>query len=312
MPFHRLTGLVAATHTPFSADGSLNLAIVERQAAHLLKHGVTLAFIGGSTGECHSLSLEERRQLTQRWSDVVRGTALKMIVHVGSNCLADARGLAAQAEASGALAIAALAPSYFKPRTLDALIACCAEIAAAAPSTPFYFYDIPTLTGVGFSMPDFLAQGRERIPTLAGIKFTNADLMAYQLCLQADGGSFDVPYGTDEWLLAALALGARGAVGSSYNFAAPIYHRLMQAFAAGDLVVARCEQFRSVQLIQLLANHGYLGAAKAVMKMVGVDVGPARLPNANPNPAQITQLQVELERLGFFEWISEPRLTQSA
>ncbi len=303
MTSHRLTGLVAATHTPFSADGSLNLAIVERQAAHLLEHGLTLAFIGGSTGECHSLSLEERRQLAQRWSEVARGTALKVIVHVGSNCLADARVLAAQAGQLGALAIAALAPSYFKPRTLDTLIACCGEIAAAAPRTPFYFYDIPTLTGVAFAMPELLAQGRERIPTLAGVKFTNSDLMAYQLCLNAESGAYDVPYGTDEWLLAALALGARGAVGSSYNFAAPIYHRLWEAFAAGDLAAARNEQFRSVRLIQLLASYGYLGAAKAVMRMVGVDVGPARLPNANPSPDQITQLQADLDRMGFFEWI---------
>ena len=57
-------------------------------------------------------------------------------------------------------------------------------------------------------MPDFLAQAPDRIPTLAGIKYTNADLMSYQLCLRAGNGRFDVPYGTDEWLLAALALGA--------------------------------------------------------------------------------------------------------
>ena len=114
---------------------------------------------------------------------------------------------------------------------------------------------------------------------------------------------FDVPYGTDEWLLAALALGAQGAVGSSYNFAAPLYHRLIKAFEDDDLSTARWEQFRSVQLIQLLAGYGYMGAAKAAMKMVGVDVGPARLPNANLAPEQAVKLQGDLEKLGFFDWI---------
>lgn len=299
----KLTGLVAATHTPFHADGSLNLAIVEKQAAHLLATKTTTAFIGGSTGESQSLSMEERRQLAQRWAEVARGTALKVIVHVGSNCLADARALAAQAESLGALAISALAPSYFKPRSLDALVACCAEIAAAAPATPFYFYDIPVLTGVSFSMPEFLARAPEKIPNLAGIKFTNSDLMEYQLCLRAGGGRFDIPYGTDEWLLAALALGARGAVGSSFNFGGPIYHRLITAFQAGDLAKAREEQFRSVQLIQLLASLGYMGAAKATMKMFGVDVGPARLPNGNPTPEQIKQLRAGLDEMGFWDWI---------
>lgn len=302
-PIHPLHGLVAATHTPFKPDGSLNLAIVEKQAAHLLKNNLTLAFIGGSTGESHSLSLEERRALAQRWSEVARGTTLKVIVHVGANCLADARALAAQAEQLGAAAISALAPSYFKPRALDTLIACAADIAAAAPHTPFYFYDIPVLTGVSFSMPEFLEKAPARIPTLAGLKFTNPDLMAYLQCLQAGGGRWDVPWGIDEWLLGALATGARGAVGSSYNFAAPLYQGLVAAFERGDLAAARAAQHRSTQLIALLARQGYMGAAKATMTMLGVDVGPARLPNATPAPEQVRQLRGELETLGFFDWI---------
>ena len=79
-----------------------------------------------------------------------------------------------QAEQLGATAISALAPSYFKPRSLAALIDCAAEIAAAAPKTPFYFYDIPSLTGVNFFMPDFLAQACDRIPTLAGTVMLSA------------------------------------------------------------------------------------------------------------------------------------------
>ena len=113
-----LCGLVAATHTPFHPNGALNPGAVEKQAAHLLKHNLTTAFIGGSTGESHSLSLAERRQLTQRWCEVTRGTSLRPLVHVGSNCLEDAKALAAQAGQLGALAIAALAPSYFKPPNL--------------------------------------------------------------------------------------------------------------------------------------------------------------------------------------------------
>lgn len=298
-----LTGLVVAAHTPFAPDGSLALEVVERQAAHYLDSGLTTVFVAGSTGESHSLSVHERRQLTARWLDVAHGTPLQVIVHVGSNCLADARSLAAHAQQAGAAAIAALAPSYFKPRGVDGLVDCCAEIASGAPGLPFYFYDIPALTGVSLPMPEFLARGAERIPTLAGIKWTNPDLCAYQACLNAPG-RFDMPWGNDEYLLAALAVGARGAVGSSYAFAAPIYRRLMTAFAAGDLVAARIEQYRSVRLILLLGGYGYMGAAKAVMSMLGVPVGPPRLPNGSLDAGQYAQLRGELERLGFFEWIA--------
>ena len=299
----QLHGLVAATHTPFDAAGELRLAGVEKQAEHMHLQGVRTVFIGGSTGESHSLSVQERLSLAQRWAEVVRGSELKLVVHVGSNCLTDARSLAAQAQQIRADAIAALSPSYFKPRSLPTLVDCCAHIAQAAPATPFYFYDIPVLTGVQFSMPDFLDLARNHIPNLAGIKFTNPDLMAYQQCLQFRSGQFDIPWGVDEYLLAALALGASGAVGSSYNFAAPIYQRIISAFERGDLAAARVEQLRSVQLIELLAGYGYMGAAKAVMGFLDVPVGPARLPNANPTPEKVQQLRAALEQIGFFEWL---------
>jgi N-acetylneuraminate lyase len=302
-PERPLVGLVAAVHTPFHADGSLRLDGVEAQAAHLRAHGIGLAFVGGTTGEGPSLSLEERRALARRWADVARSTGLGLVVHVGSNSLVDARALAAQAEEIGAVAVAAFAPGYFKPRDVDALVACCADVASAAPRTPFYFYDIPPLSGVSLSMPEFLERARDRIPTLAGLKFTRPDLAAYQLCLRAEGGAFDVAWGNDETLLAALALGARGAVGSSYNFAAPLYHRLLRAFAAGDLEAARAEQLRAVEIVRRLSGYGYLGATKAVMGMLGVDVGPARLPNPSLSAAQAGELRDRLEAAGFFDWI---------
>jgi N-acetylneuraminate lyase len=297
-----LEGLIVAAHTPFTRDGDLALGAVETQAAHYLAHGLTTVFVAGSTGESHSLSFEERRQLTTRWMEVIRGERMRVVVHVGSNCLVDARALAAHAQAAGAAAIAALAPSYFRPQTADTLVDCCADIAAGAPELPFYFYDIPALTGVNLSMPEFLERGAARIPTLSGIKWTNPDLCAYQSCLHAPG-KFDMPWGNDEYLLAALAVGARGAVGSSYAFAARVYQRLLSAFAAGDMAGAQAEQYRSVQLIRLLAGYGYLGAAKAVMGMLGVDVGPARLPNSSLGAEQAARLRGDLERLGFFEWI---------
>ncbi|HEX8916083.1 MAG TPA: dihydrodipicolinate synthase family protein, partial [Humisphaera sp.] len=113
----KLTGLVAATHTPFAADGSLNLSAVERQAEHLARAGVAAVFVGGTTGESASLTTDERIALAGRWADVVRQSPLRLVVHVGSNCLADARALASHAAAAGAAAVSMLAPSYFKPRS---------------------------------------------------------------------------------------------------------------------------------------------------------------------------------------------------
>lgn len=301
----RLTGLVAATHSPFAADGSLALGVIERQAEYLHEQGIRSIFIGGSTGESQSLSLSERLALAERWSEVVRGTPLKLVVHVGANCLADAATLATQAEKLGAAAISALAPSYFKPRSTDLLVDSMSQIAKAAPATPFYYYDIPQLTGLSLSLPEFLDKADQRIPNLVGVKFSGPDLMAYQLCLHAQAGCWDLPYGMDECLLPALALGAKGAVGSSYNFAAPIYQRIWRAFDRGDLEAARSEQWKSVQLIQLLASFGYMAAAKALMERLGVPVGQPRLPNSSLSSEQRQQLYTRLEELGFFSWLKD-------
>lgn len=296
-----LEGLIPAAHTPFTKAGVVDLDRVPDQARHFLHHRLHTVFIAGSTGESHSLTFEERRHLTARWTEVARGTPLRIIVHVGSNCLNDACALAAHAQEAGASAIAALAPSYFKPRDLDALIACCAAIAAQAPALPFFFYDIPALTGVSLSMPEFLERAPRVIPTLAGIKFTNLDFAQLQLCLDLE--SHDIAWGVDEALIGALACGARSAVGSTYNFAAPVAQRLVDAFRRGDLESARREQLRLVRLVAALARHGYLAAAKYLMGRIGIEVGPPRLPLTPLRPEQIQVLEDDLAQLGFDGWM---------
>lgn len=304
-----LRGIVAATHTPFEADGSLNLPMVERQAAHLLAAGVTQVFVNGTTGECASLSLAERLALAERWLAAAAGTPLRVIVHVGANALPDARELAAHAQENGALAVSAFAPSYFKPGSVSSLVTWCAGIADAAPELPFFYYDIPSMTGAALPMREFLERAAERIPNLGGLKFTNHDLLQFQHCLRALEGRLSVPWGCDEFLLAALALGGTSAVGSTYNFAAPIYQRLWRAFDEGRLADARAEQYRSAQLVAVLNRHGYMAASKAVMTMLGVEVGPPRLPIDRLSSEGKQSLERDLVRLGFFEWIGQKHPT---
>jgi N-acetylneuraminate lyase len=299
--FAKLSGLVAATHTPFAADGSLNLAAVEKQADHLTRSGVTVAFIGGTTGESSSLTVNERLALAERWMAATKGSPLKVIVHVGANCLEDARALSSQAGKLQAAGVSALAPSYFKPGSVSALVDSMAHIALGCPSLPFYYYEIPSMTGLSISPSDFLAAAADRIPNLAGIKFTSNNLVEYQLCRAFADGRFDIPFGFDEMLLASLALGATSAVGSSYNFAAPIYLHVIEAFKKGDFETARMEQLASLELIRILGRFGYMAAAKATMGLLGVEVGAPRLPNTALNSEQANQLRTELQRWGFFE-----------
>ena len=293
----RLTGLVAAPYTPFHADGSLNTNVIPAYAEILIEAGVSGVFVCGSTGEGHSLTFPERIAVTDAWVSAAKGR-FPVVVHVGHNCQKDAWILAAHAESSGAAAIAALAPSYYKPKTVDDLLEFLAPIASAAPKLPLYFYNIPSMTGVVLPVPELLRKGRKRLPTLHGAKFTHNDLMELQECLAL--GDFDIVFGFDEMLLAGLTFGCKGAVGSTYNFAAPLYRRIMAAFEKGDLESARRDQRKSAELIRTLYDFGLMRAGKSVMAMIGLDCGPVRSPLAPITPPEISALRDRLARFDCF------------
>lgn len=296
----KIVGLVAAPFTAFDTKGQLDLTRIEAQAADLIRQGVAGAFIGGTTGEGASLSTEERLALTERWMQVA-GRDLAIIVHVGHNSLVDARALAAHAQQAGARAFAALAPNFFRPGHPEDLVRWCARIAEAAPQLPFYYYHIPAMTGVSFPMADWLETAGDRIENLAGIKFTCENLMDYQQALAYAGGRFDLLFGRDEMLLSALAVGACGAVGSTYNYAAPLYLQMIDCFHRGDLVGARSFQHRASEVIRLMIRHGGLPAGKAIMALIGVACGPVRLPLRDLEPAQRERLRDALDAIGFFD-----------
>lgn len=285
------SGLIAAAHTPMHPDGTLNAMMIDRQARHLARAGVRGVFICGSTGECHSLTLGERQEVNRGWIGPAKAHGLKLIVHVGHNCLKDARKLAREAGELGAAAISAMAPSYFKPAGVSELVEFCEAVAAEAPGLPFYYYDIPGMSGVRLSMEEFLRKGSARIPSLAGLKYSNHDMVQLQRCLRLDDGRFEILFGCDELLLSALALGVRGAVGSSYNYAAPLFHALIEAFESGDMSSAEAYQYEAVRMIDLLIPWGVIPSGKAMMAWLGVDCGPARPPLRSLSTEQLRELR---------------------
>lgn len=304
--------LIAAVHTPFAADGSLKLASVARQAAHLAACGVHGAFIAGTTGESLSLTPSERMALADAWVGPARAAGLQLLVHVGSATLADSVALARHAGQLGVDSISAMAPCYFKPASCADLAAFLADIAAAAPRTPFYYYDIPSWTGVTFRSSDLLEQHAAGIPTLAGIKYTSADLADFERCVAAGGGRFKIFWGTDEALLAGLALGAAGAIGSTYNFAAAQARTVVEAFMAGDMPRARAAQWEVVRIVDALAGLGYMRAAKAVMGLLGVDCGTVRPPLRPATAEDLAAVKQACERLGLVTTGRPPQAARHA
>lgn len=299
-PF-RLRGLVAATHTPLHADGSLNLPLVEKQAEVLKAQGVLGVFISGSTGEGVSLTSAERRKMTEAWVEPAARHGLKLVVHVGHTSSAEAAELAAHAAACGVDAVSAMAPFYFKPSNARSLVDWLKPLADACPAIPFYFYDIPSMTGVRLNLLDFVELASKEIPNFNGIKYTSDDMVQLQDLLHFQNGRLDVLFGTDEALLSALVLGVKGGVGSSYNFAARHYLKIIEAFQNGQLELAQTLQLQSVHLIRAVARHGYLPSAKRLMGVYGCDCGPVRPPLANLSADSVKSMVDEVKALGVLD-----------
>lgn len=301
----RIKGLVAAMFAPFKEDGSLNLSMVPGLVDKLIEDGLTGVFVCGTNGEGPNLTIEERMATAEAFVKAA-GKRILVIVHVGHSSIAESRKLAEHAARIGADAISSVAAFYFKPVSVQNLVNCIAEIASAAPSLPFYYYHIPVLTGVGMDMEEFLRLSDTAIPNLAGIKYTAPTLHEYQACLSYEGGRYDILYGTDEMLLSALAVGAKGAIGSTYSFAAPLYLKVIEMYRAGQLKEARQMQLALVQMVRCFVKYPPIPAQRAIMKMLGWDLGPCRLPLTSLSAQDTATLQSALEALGFFRLLDEP------
>jgi N-acetylneuraminate lyase len=193
-------------------------------------------------------------------------------------------------------------PYYFKPEGVDLLVDSLAEVARGAPDLPFYYYHIPVLTGVDPDLEELLTLARERLPTMAGIKFSDTRLHALQTAQRFAAGAYDIVFGVDEMLLGAAAFGIRGAVGSTYCFAAPLYLRLLAHLERGDLEEAAAWQARSGEMVRLILRHCGRSGLKAMMSLIGHDCGPSRLPQDSPPPQAVERMRRALEETGFFEW----------
>jgi len=294
-----IKGLISAPHTPFNADGSLAPQQVAPQADWLVKSGVVGAFIGGTTGEWCSMTTDERKVLFDAWSQA--DAKITRIGHVGHNSQQDAAALAAHAAKCGFDAISGVAPSFLKPGSAQAVADYFAPIAAAGDGLPFYIYHIPGLSGVGVPAHEQVEACAKGVPHFAGFKFTDPDLFAYARCMQRFGDRFEFMWGVDEILLAALPYGAQSAVGSTYNYAAPIYNHMIAAYRAGDMARARHEAGRSVALVDLLLEYGVMQAGKALMTLRGVECGPTRLPVPPITEAKRDELFERVQKSGLLD-----------
>jgi N-acetylneuraminate lyase len=296
--------LIAATYSPMSEAGELNLNVIPEYSKFLRHNKISGVFINGSTGDFVSLSTQERREILNAWSRN-RVDNFYLINHVGHTNLREAVALAADSVGK-ADAIAALAPYYFTPKTLDSLLEYCTQIAGAAPELPFYYYHIPVLTGVDMDMLEFSKRALQEIPNFAGLKFTEDNLEKFDAVRAFAGDTFEVYFGVDERFHSSLQAGATCWVGSTYNHLAPAYYKIAELKEAGLHEEAANLQQKAVRFVEILAGFGgFPGASKSFMRQLGQDMGASRFPHKTLLDSELKQVLEQFEPLGILPYLSE-------
>ena len=296
----RVSGLIPAVFTPMRPNGDVDLDQILAVTDQLINEGVSGLYVCGSTGEGPSLTREERMAVAKAYVKAAAGR-VPVLVQVGHNSIREAQLLAEHAQAIGADAISAVPPSYFKVASLDNLFDILAELLAAAPDMPFYYYNIPHLTNANVDIVALLEQAGERLPSLVGVKYSSSTVYELQECTAVADGRYNLLFGSDEMLLSGLVAGAHGAVGSTYNFAMPLYNRVVAAFQAGDIEEAMRNQALAARMVRHILPYGS-PALKTMMKFIGLDCGPARLPQISLTATQEMELHATIEEIGFFDW----------
>ena len=290
-----LTGLIAAPHTPFDKNGEIAWDVIPQQAELLIRKGLTGAYISGSTGEGISCSVEERLKVMELWHKASQGK-LKLIVHTGALSLKDVETLGRRADELGVFAVSVVPANYFKPANVDLLVRYCQKAASFSPHCRFYYYH-SSLSGINLSMPEFLEKADGVIPTLAGIKFNSMNLYEYQQCRRVLGGKYDIVYGTDEFYAGARALGARGFIGSTYNYQSDLYFEIERAFDRGDWEAIEAGMSKVCRGVDLLVRYGGVACGKVLMATQGIDAGDPRLPLAALTAEQKQSILREYEEI---------------
>lgn len=302
--------ILPAVFTPMYDDGSIHYGRIDALYQRCVQSGFSGIFLNGTTGECMSLNADEREKLVEGWTSCRKengNKGFRIFVHVGSSNLYEASKMAEHAQAQGADAIAMVPTFYFRPKTLNDLIDQCKYVASAAPDVPFYYYNIPSLTGVNFPLLSFVEQAAKEIPTFAGLKNSFNDLVDYQNCLHFSKDKYSMYWGTDEVFMMVYAAGNRHYVGSTYNYMGELYFRMLDAYHAGDYEKLTTLEAQATTIYRILNENNSLIAGKAIMRHIGVDCGPVRKPLKNLSASEASALLEKLQKTSFFDLVRTAR-----
>jgi 4-hydroxy-tetrahydrodipicolinate synthase len=281
--------VLVALVTPFSTDGEVNWADVEKHIDDVIRAGADGIVVTGTTGETSTLTDPEKIRLVEIAKSVSGGRA-KVITGGGSNETAHAIELAKKSEKAGADGNMVVTPYYNKPTQAGILTHF--RMIADATDLPVILYDIPGRTGVPIKYETILRAAKH--PNILAVKDAKGDLAEVSRVLnQTDLYYFS---GDDANVLPSLAIGATGLIGVTANITATPYRQIVDAVNAGDLRSATAAHRSLEPLVRATMTHvpGTV-ATKYILHGLGRISSPrVRLPLVGPEEWEAALIEDDL------------------
>ena len=292
----RPSGVIPALVTPFTDDGKqVDEERLRALVRYVLEKGATGVVPCGTTGEFQNLTVEERKLVSKIVIEEVKG---RVPVIVGTGCSSTdlTVEMTKHAKDAGADAALIVTPYYHKPALRG--IYEHYRIVAETVDLPIMLYNIPQVTGV--QLPWQVVEDLAEIPNIVGVKDSSGELRYILALIEKTSPKLSIMCGHDEVVLPALAAGCSGMILASANIIPDVWRKLYDSFQRGELQKAREIQLKVQKFCRVIVKSGSVGP-KAAMDMIGVKVGPVRLPLTQGGELTYEdreELRIDLEKLG--------------
>ena len=307
MKYAKYKGIFPAFYACYDSEGNVSTQATKDFVEYLIGKGVSGLYVGGSSGECIYLSVEERKQTLEAVMEVAKGR-IAIIAHVACNNTKDSQELARHAESLGVDAIAAIPPIYFKlPER--AIAKYWNDISAAAPNTDFVIYNIPQLAGVTLTLGLFDEMLKN--PRVIGVKNSSMpiqDIQMFKRQAAINNKEVVVFNGPDEQFVGGRLIGADAGIGGTYGVMPELFVKLNSLIESGDFENAGKLQDDIDEVIYTMcsANGNMYAVAKAALKKLsGIDLGGVREPllNLADGDESVVEKTVSLVEAAVEKWI---------
>ncbi|MEM2790077.1 MAG: 4-hydroxy-tetrahydrodipicolinate synthase [Candidatus Bathyarchaeia archaeon] len=290
-------GVFPAIITPFDCEGNVDFDALRGVVRFHIEAGVHGFFVCGTVGEGALMSIEQRKAVAEAVIKEASGK-VPVIVHVGTTNTSESVDLAKHAEGSGAKAVGAINPFFFKP-DVEGLMMHYQEIACAV-RIPVFVYNIPQLTGFNIT-PDIFVK-LCAVEGVSGIKDSSGNLSQLQTIIETAPKPITVINGADDIFLAALLVGASAEISGIANAAPELMVELYESFREGNYEKALSLQRKVNALRRVLYGIGpsNIATIKVALELRGIKAGLPRKPLRPMKTEEVDRLKEKLKALGLY------------